>query len=357
MHSEEKTSIKREYRPKSCLNCDTTLLESASHCYHCGQPIKEARMTVRALMSELFTNLFNLDGKIWTTLRKMWTPAFLTKEYVSGKRFSYFNPARFFAINLILHFLLLTYTMSHSELGLDSMNDAASITKSELVTQYDTIAATLIPAADSIQIDTLRSALFGDARHVDEDTMFYNIQLLTNPGKYGILKKDAYSLTSKELYDKYDITGWWDQLFIRQTIKINKNRESTLTYIIGNMSWGVILVLFFIATLLKLLYVRGGYYYVEHAVLMMLLHAKVFFVLNLVMLATILISNPNEDYVSGFTVFIYGVTAIYLLATMKMYYQQGWLKTIMKYIIISISYIISLFFFMLIVSLIGAAIF
>ncbi len=357
MHSEENTSIKSGKKSKPCLNCDTLLVDNATHCHQCGQSIKEARMTVRALLSELFTNLFNLDGKIWKTLRKMWMPAFLTKEYVSGRRTSYFNPARFFAINLILHFLLLTYTMSRSDLGLDSMKDAADITKSELVTQYDTIATTLIPTADSLQLDTLRSALFGDARHVDQDTMFASIQIFTNLGEYGILKKDAYSLSSQELYDKYKVTGWWDKLFIRQTIKINKNRESTLTYIIGNLSWVVILVLFFIAALMKLLYARGGYYYVEHAVLMMLLHAKAFLVLNLLMIASLFYPSPDEDFLSGFTVIVYGTTAIYLLITMKIYYQQGWFKTILKYIIVGIGYLISLFFFMLLVTIIGAALF
>lgn len=358
MHNEEKPSINNRGTSKPCLNCDTVLLADASHCHHCGQAIKEARMTVRGLFSDFFSNLFNLDGKIWRTLRYMWKPAYLAKEYVSGRRMRYFNPARFFAVNLILHFLLLTYTMSYSELRLDTIEDVAGITKSELLTQYDTIATSLIPSADSLEIDTLRSALFGDAKPVDEDTLFSNVKVVfSDMSGYGILKKDAYSLSPEELYEKYEITDRWHRLFIRQTIRINMNKESTLTYIIGNLSWVVILVLFFIAILMKLLYIRGGYYYVEHAVVMMLLHAKVFLVLNLIMAGGILIPNADSDTVENFMYIIYAVAALYLLLTMKIYYQQGWFKTIIKYGIVGISYIISLIIFMVIVSLIGAAMF
>ncbi len=357
MHNEENTRINKEHSGKPCLNCDATLLGAATHCHKCGQAIKDARMTVRALLSNFFSNLFNLDGKIWLTLRYMWKPAYLTQEYVSGKRLRYFNPARFFVITLILHFILLTYSMSHTDLGLDSLNDIEDITKSELVTQYDTIAHTLIPSADSIQIDTLRWTLFGNARHVDKDTMNFNVVAFSDLKKYGILKKDAYTLSPKELYKKYEVDGWWEQLLIRQTIRINKNRESTLSFIIGNLSWVIILVVFFIALVMKLLYIRNSIYYVEHAVLMMLLHAKTFFVINILMFISICMPDLEEDIRGGFTSSAYLIAMIYMYITLKMYYQQGWFKTFMKYIIIGIVYIIALIFFMTIVSVIGAAIF
>lgn len=357
MYNEENTRIKEGGKYRLCLNCETPLADSASHCYRCGQSIKEARMTLYSLFSQLFTNIFNLDGKIWKTLRKMWWPAFLTKEYVSGRRTTYFNPARFFAITLILFFLLLTYTLSHSDLDLDSLQDASDITMSKLVTQYDSIATHVVPSADHTELDSLRKTLFGNARHVDQDTMFTNFNLFTDIGDYGILKQDAYSMSPEELNEKYEIKGWWNQLFVRQTIRINKNRESSLTYIIGNLSWGVILVLFFISALMKLLYVRGAFYYVEHAILMMLLHAKIFFVLNIVMIALIVFPDIKENSLASLINTIIGFALLYLFISMKIYYQQGWFKTFFKFFIVGISYIISLFFFMLLVSIIGAVLF
>lgn len=358
MHSEENTSMNTEKTSKPCLNCDTPLQPNATHCHNCGQAIKDARMTVGSLLSDFFSNLFNLDGKIWKTLKYMWKPAFLTKEYVSGRRKSYFHPTRFFAVNLILHFLLLTYSMSHSDLELDSINTIGDITKSELLTQYDTIATDLIPTADSIQIDTLRRALFGNAKSVDQDTMFSNVTVLfTNLGEYGILKKDGYTMTIEEVYDKYEITGWWNQLIIRQTIRINKNRESTLTFIVGNLTWVVILVLFFIAALMKVMYRRGEYYYVEHAVLLLLLHAKTFLVLNIIMIVPTFILDANEDIMAAIMTSIYGLSIIYLYITMKVYYQQGWFKTLVKFVIIGVAYFLALLLFMAVVSVIGAALF
>jgi len=357
MHSEENISIKGAAKSRPCLNCDATLLADATHCHQCGQAIKEAKMTVRSLLSVFFANLFNLDSKIWKTLRHMWKPAFLTKEYVSGRRATYFNPARFFAITLILFFLLMTYSLSHSDLDMDSQDARAEITKSQLVTQYDTIVRQIVPTADSIQLDSLRRVLFRNAKHVDEDTMFTGTIMYTDLSKYAILKSDAYSLSSEELNEKYDITDRWDKLVIRQTIRINKNKESTLAFTIGNLSWVVILVVFFIAMLMKLIYIRGKYYYVEHAVLLMLFHAKVFFVLNAIILLPTFFIEVHEDTMATIMVITNGTALIYLYITLKLYYQQGWFKTFIKFGIIGIGYLMSMVFFMVIVSLIGAALF
>jgi len=357
MHDEENTSVSTRDKALPCLNCDTTLLGGATHCHKCGQAIKDARMTTTALIATFFTNLFNLDGKIWMTLRHMWKPAYLTKEYVSGRRKRYFTPARFFAVTLILHFLLVTYSLSNADIDLNDTDTVADITKGELIAAYDTIATELIPAADSVQLDTLRSALFGDARPVNEDTMFTNISLYTDVSTYGILTKDAYSMTANELFEKYEVTNWYEKLYIRQTIKINKNKETTLNYMIGNLSWVVILVVFFTAILMKILYIRGGYYYVEHAVLMMLLHSKVFFVVNIFLLLDLLVLDLHEEKMTKALVIIYSLSIVFLFITMKVYYQQGWFKTILKMWLIGLFYVIALFFFMIIVSIIGAALF
>lgn len=98
--------------------------------------------------------------------------------------------------------------MSHSDLNLDSLDTADDITKRQLVTKYDSIVTILIPTADPIQIDTLRKSLFGNAKHVDKDTIFSNVELFTNISDYGILKSDDYSMTSDLPYERCGITKY-----------------------------------------------------------------------------------------------------------------------------------------------------
>lgn len=344
-------------KPIKCLNCDTVMVEGAEHCHHCGQSILEVRLTVKTLLKDIFSQIFNLDGRIFKTLKHLWKPAYLTQEFVGGKRRSYFNPVRFFLIMLLFHFVLLTYTISHSDIDFNQENITRKIVMGELLTNYDTSATTLIPAADSLQLDTLRKKLFGNTKSENQDTIFKNVSIFgTNLKEYGILRKDAYNLSYDSIYAKYNIESKLDRFVIRQTVRINSNVKSLVPFLLGNLTWGVILVLLTISGVLYLLYIRSGYYYVEHAVLQMFYHTKTFFVLNIILIGIILLGSKAEFLEDIFAI-TYPASILYLLLTMKAYYKQGWIKTIVKFIIVSVSYFFLMLIFGLLVSTIGAAIF
>lgn len=346
--------------PKRCLNCDQEIIQDASHCYGCGQAVKEVKMTVGALLKDFLHNLFNLDGKIFLTLKKMWKPAFLTKEWVAGRRVVYFNPVRFFILMLILHFLLLSYDATHGGTSFNSDLDDILLEKmveSEILTQYDTLAYDILSDSDSTAIDSLRKSLFKDTKPSNMDTLLTNFKLGSRRfGDYGIIRKDAYEMEPDKLFDKYGVEHWLDQLIIKQTVRVTSNIKGLVPFMIGNMTWVVILTLFAVAGLMWLLYFRNAYYYVEHAVLLLFYHAKTFFVLNMILVITIF-SNLDEGKAAAVNFTGYMLSAIYLLVTIKMYYQQGWFKTITKYGIIGGFYVFLLMIFTAFVFAIGAAIF
>lgn len=88
-------------------------------CASCGQP-REGRfcsfcgeeeldfhsLTVRHFVSHALHELFELDGKIWRTLRALiLRPGFLSAEYCSGRRKLYASPFRLLIISAIVYAL------------------------------------------------------------------------------------------------------------------------------------------------------------------------------------------------------------------------------------------------------------
>ncbi|HTF28040.1 MAG TPA: hypothetical protein VK625_04300, partial [Flavitalea sp.] len=107
------------------------------------------------------------------------------------------------------------------------------------------------------------------------------------------------------------------------------------------------------ALYLKLLYLRNNKnYYVDHIIF--LIHLYVFtFIVLMVYFALGAINNRLDSTWIGvlkFALFIFGIA--YTLKAMRRYYQQGWLKTVVKFIVFNmLSGISMLFLFLLFLGL------
>ena len=96
----------------NCLNCGTTILENSKFCSLCGQKSTIRSLSFWNLVKDFLSNFFNLETKIWRTLRDIWIPGKLTREYVQGKRVSYYNPIRIFVVTLVSFFTLLLFMIN-----------------------------------------------------------------------------------------------------------------------------------------------------------------------------------------------------------------------------------------------------
>ena len=80
---------------KTCLNCGESVEER--FCGHCGQENIETRMSFLGLIAHFAEDLTHYEGKFWKTIKYLFfKPAFLTKEYLKGKRTSYLPPVRLY---------------------------------------------------------------------------------------------------------------------------------------------------------------------------------------------------------------------------------------------------------------------
>jgi hypothetical protein len=134
---------------------------------------------------------------------------------------------------------------------------------------------------------------------------------------------------------------------MRQKIKLIKNPGTLIEFVLSNLAWMLVLYVPLIALLLKMIYVRNRRYYVEHLVFS--LHQHTSFLLMLMLLYLFSISTNWEDWLEITALFYF----IYLVVSIKRYYQQHWMKTLLKCMILIVLYPILFVLFFAVASLFG----
>jgi len=86
-------------RTSECLNCFTPLPDAGKFCATCGQARNIHRLTLPNFFHEVFHAFTHTDKGIFHLLKSLVTrPGTTAREYVLGRRKSYFNPFTFFLI-------------------------------------------------------------------------------------------------------------------------------------------------------------------------------------------------------------------------------------------------------------------
>ncbi len=130
------------------------------------------------------------------------------------------------------------------------------------------------------------------------------------------------------------------QYFERKDFEFNKeNSKEIFSAFIESLIHNLPKLMFFLlpvfALLLKLVYVRRRIYFSEHAVFTLYLHSFIFLFFTIVLL----VGSMFKLQVSFGIVF--WPILFYLLIAMRKVYQQSWLKTLLKLVLISGAYIIA----------------
>jgi Protein of unknown function (DUF3667) len=150
-----------------------------------------------------------------------------------------------------------------------------------------------------------------------------------------IPKEEMYNLSSDSLIKKYKVEGWLNKIMTKQTVKIRKEGQNYFHYIIGKLLWLTLVLVPVMALFFLLLYRRQKRYYVEHFVFILHFNIVIFASLTI---ALPLVDNEIIDHAITLTVstlFLFS----FLYLGMKKYYQQGWIKTFIKFCLVNFMYI------------------
>lgn len=331
-----------------CLNCQELLLDNAIYCYNCGQAVKDGRLSLSYLLKNALSSFFNLDNRIFRTFRYLYNPAKLTRAFVQGKRREYTNPAKLFLFSLLAVISLFMFNLDLEDTNVLKKEITKSIHNKTLKDKWDILVPQLVDSIDNRAINPLRDSLFGtediDSTYLGDfsKVSFMGFKL----SNYKIKTKDAYSLSYEEIFEKYKITKFSHKLFIKQYIKTINNTSGSITNLIKNFSWILLFLLFFMALVMTIFYYRSNYYYVEHLVLLMYMHAFVF-------ISMIMFKLINSVFSLEKVLFIVPLIIILIqYFSIKKYYKQSRSKTILKIVLLNTIY----FFSGLIIVVLGAVI-
>ena len=164
---------------------------------------------------------------------------------------------------LVILFFLLNQAINSEAFDKGTMNAISKIEQKKMVEIYDSTVC-VVTNISLEEEQKLRDSVFGITEEKSPliwaggDFDGWKIK------RYDVTRYDAYSMEIDSLFDKYNLTKWYDQLFIRQLIKVDKDRSGSAAYFVSKLLWGVILYMFWVALLIKLLFIRHVYFYVEH---------------------------------------------------------------------------------------------
>lgn len=102
--SADPTSPSAERRSAVCLNCGTAL--AGPFCSACGQRDIPPYPDVRELVIDAFWELSGWDGRFLATVRKLFTaPGALTRDFLEGRRARYISPLRLYLMASLVYFV------------------------------------------------------------------------------------------------------------------------------------------------------------------------------------------------------------------------------------------------------------
>jgi hypothetical protein len=170
----------------------------------------------------------------------------------------------------------------------------------------------------------------------DPDTTGFGVNLFNGQGKAQIAVMDLVRYEPEEIIRRYQLNNWLQRTIVRQAIKSYKTPEAFLHAALGSLTWAILVLVATMSSVLGLLYIRQNRYYVEHFIFLLHFHTGAMLLL--------LIATLGEQFhlwgddMVGVAAFL-PFPGMYI--GMFRYYNQGWLKTLVKFWLYSICYLVA----------------
>ncbi len=265
--------------PTLCQNCSAPL--QGDYCFQCGQPAADFDLPVGEFAKEFASEAFSLDSRLRLTLKPLFfKPGAVPRAYVAGQRARFVPPIRLYIFATFA--MLLSMTLG-----------------------------------SGVKVTEVRVALGEDAPSVVDS----EAQLPESPSEAVGPGERSF----KERFDARVASGLQ---------RMDADTELFSSLFMDLFAKSLVFLLPAFAVLLKVAYRRR--LYVHHVVFSVYFHAVAFLVVAFARL-------PDAVGASGLTdlagVALLGVPP-YLLLGMKRFYDESWVKTLAKFVVVSISYAI-----------------
>jgi hypothetical protein len=292
----------------NCLNCGKQLIAKDKFCSECGQKNIQPKIPFKVFISEFFQDYFTFDSRLLRSIIPLLIkPGYLTSQYTAGKRANFIPPLRVFIFTSIAFFIF--FSLSTSNKGVIHIIDSLEESADSSAFQKD------IPGEiEDYSVKVKVGGILGDPGEIRKAIKRMGTEAYIdsiNPGASAI---ERY-FTNKITQILISGDGKLNELFFRNSSKV------------------VFLMLPLFAILLKLFYIRRKRFFFEHFIFSLHFHTFIFIFFLLIML----ISEYIVD-IPHFLSFL--LIIVYFLFALKNVYLQAWSKTILKFSLILLSYIL-----------------
>ncbi|MFA6439088.1 MAG: DUF3667 domain-containing protein [Bacteriovoracaceae bacterium] len=273
---------------RTCLNCGTEL--RGEYCSSCGQRDKNIHIPVKELVSEFIDALPSFDQRLVRSMIPfLFKPGMLSEAYLSGKRKQYVSPFKFYFFISVLFFFVNSVYVSES--------------KSNLRNNF------------SLR-DSVKTIMKGDSS---------NNSIRSSNSEVSFTIADTAKM--QKLFGKKFIEGFTSG---------QNNPQMFFEKIKEHLPKIIFLLLPVFALLLKLVYLRSNILYIKHLIFSFYFHSFVFFILLVDTIGEMVL--PKDFHLYGNIMMI--VIPIYLYYGLINVYKQTRWKTVMKFLLLSLSHIV-----------------
>ena len=343
----KKEKTKHRQENAVCKNCETVF--TGNFCPECGQSVKEYDKPFSFIFYNFVGEFFAFDTRFFRTFTTLLTkPGFLTKQYFEGKRIRYAPPYRIFIfVSFILFLLLQIYTNNSLTNVLDANLEGNISLDSISHAKVDSIINQLKSepgSTDSIVVDSVLNKMGITSNSVDtgDATQVITLETLQNSGVLRQILDRLANETEKELVNISDPKIRAKKL---KFIRLTRSPEQAVAKFLEYLSWAFFLLLPIFALLLKLAYIRRKQNYIRHLIFSIHIHSFLFIVLTIIVILYLITSGDFENasaslkdtlkYISAILIFSFPV---YFIIALKRFYGQGWGKSILKFLTVSLLY-------------------
>ena len=319
---------KKRIRSPYCTNCGKVLQPGDNFCPNCGQENDNKRQSFGKVMSELIQGFLSIDSRLAHSLPALlFRPGYLTKEYLRGRRQHYLDPVRMFITIVVIYFICaslgenVNFSNSTTTFA-DAINDVENQGRDTTV-NINGVPLKINIGEGRNEIITADSINTGDQELVLDDQHYQEIRAMVKRGKTETL----------EIMDSLNIENtFWNRFYYGEVIKFAKtDYDQFKEFLFSKLPWIIFFLMPVFAVLLKLLYLRREFLYIDHLIFAFHLHSFLF------LAGVVQIALEYFTGADGMGWLLIAV-AFYTLLAFKNFYSQSWKKTILKLFILWFMY-------------------
>jgi Protein of unknown function (DUF3667) len=296
---------KNRVKSTSCPNCHKVFAdEQYNFCPYCGQENHTHKLPVKHFLMELVESFTHFDTKVLATFKDLIAqPGLVIKKFNDNKRARYVPPIRIYAFTSFAFFLIMSFTID-KEVNKTSEMINESVGKSP---------------GGSIRI-------FHSTK-VDTSTMH---ELMAN-------KNLTNELIDSTFRSRNITTDWLNTRLIHTLVKLS-NGELSFTELYKKFtksaSYAIFILMPIFALLLMLFYRKRNYFYSEFLIFSIYFHTLLFSVFGVLL---IIFASFKLDF-NNISLPLFLGMSIYLGLSLKRVFADSTPKTILKTVLLSLTY-------------------